>query len=58
MKNGYPGWQLYDPKMELHSFACSIPLWFLLEHCCMMCLSMDDNFGEWVESMGVASGRG
>ena len=20
--------------------------------------SMDDNFGEWVESMGVASGRG
>ena len=25
---------------------------------CILYRSMDDNFGEWVESMGVASGRG
>ena len=24
----------------------------------VMLYSMDDNFGEWVESMGVAGGRG
>ena len=28
---------------------------FILRICAR---SMDDNFGEWVESMGVASGRG
>ena len=33
-------------------------LWVWSQCIGVMYRSMDDNFGEWVESMGVASGRG
>ena len=39
-------------KYSIHSPKLSSILQFM-DNC-----SMDDNFGEWVESMGVAIGRG